>query len=158
MIVSMNIVIPKTKSVSNKLIIELEKEFGSLPKDYLSFLKEHDGAKPESNVFKLSKNNTSSVEKFILSDNIIQRRDSVQGFPSNMLPIADDACGNIFYINPNNGNVYFWDHEIESDGIKITSSFSEFLDKLQKFNIDEIKFKHGQVKSVWIDPDFKSKL
>jgi len=154
----MNIVIPKTKAASSKAIIELEKEFGSLPKDYLSFLREYDGSIPEINEIQVSNTSSSGVEKFILGENIIKRRDSIEGFPSNMLPIADDASGNIFYLDPKEGTVYFWDHEIESDGVKIASSFHEFLEKLKMINVDEIKLKPGQVKSAWIDPDFKSKL
>lgn len=154
----MNIVIPKTTSASDQSLVDLEKKFGTLPEDYLSFLKEHDGVKPESNVFELSENNSSGIENFILSNNILQRADSIEGFPLGMLPIADDASGNIFYINPTSEAVYFWDHEIDSDGIKIASSFSEFLNKLQKFDANKIKLKPGQVKSVWIDPDFRSQL
>ena len=58
--------------------------------------------------------------------------------PDHLLPIAEDDLGNQICISlspPDNGKIYFWDHELEfTPGRAITllaDSFDEFLDRLR---------------------------
>jgi hypothetical protein len=155
----MNISIPKTNEASATSIAELEKLFGAnLPKSYLLFIKEHDGARPAPNVFKVGNDNNAGVDEFISAHEVIRIRNLVDGFPSHALPVARASGGNFVYLDPSSGVVYFWDHEIEDADIKLADSFDEFLTKLQPFDVSQIKLKPGQVKSAWINPDFLKKF
>ena len=152
----MNIKIPKTKGVTPGEIAQCERELGiKFPADYVEFVVIHDGAKPESNTFQLGTNNSSAVNRFVPVNEIVSTRKRVDGFHKDMLPIAYDDCGNFVYLNPLNWSVYFWDHEIQEADYRLAGSFGEFLSLLKPFGLDQIKLKPGQVKSVWVDPDFK---
>jgi hypothetical protein len=151
--------LPKTKAAAKASIIELEKLLGrSLPKSYLNFVEEHDGARPAANIFKVGENNSAEVSEFVSAHESIRIPCAVEGFPKNALAIARASGGNFVYLAPENLAVYFWDHEIEDADIKIAGSFDEFLDNLQPFDASQIKLKPGQVKSAWIDPDFLKSL
>lgn len=154
----MSVTIPKTKPASVESITELEKEFGPLPNDYLLFLKEHDGASPAENCFDIGDSNSSSVRVFIPCIEAVKTRKNIDGFPQDMLPIASDDCGNFVYLNPKDNAIYFWDHEVAATIHKLADSFTRFLAILKPFDGSQIKLKPGQVKSVWIDPDFKASL
>ncbi len=154
----MSIIIPTTRAASADSIANLEKEFGRLPESYLLFLKEHDGAKPEDNVFNLSERNSAGVERFVPISESIGVRDAVEGFPRNMLPIAWATGGNFVYLNPASGAVYFWDHENDSTDMKLADSFEGFIAALKRFESEQIKLKPGQVKKVWVNPNFKPKF
>src|SRR6266478_4429094 len=150
----MSVFIPVTAPASTDAIVDLEKELGlNLPKSYVLFLKDHDGAKPENNSFKLDKGNNSSVDRFIPLHESIRVRNIVEGFPRNVIPIAYASCGNLVYISPQSGAVYFWNHEDNSADVKLADSFDAFLAALERFNADQIKLEPGQVKKVWVSPD-----
>jgi hypothetical protein len=68
--------------------------------------------------------------------------------------IADDSCGN-FYLRVCDGTVRFWDHEIEQDKM-LFPSVREFLIALSPRT--PVDLKPGQVKRVWVDPNFKPKF
>lgn len=155
----MNIFIPKTQSPSVNVIANLERQVGkTLPKSYLLFLKEHDGAQPQDNVFSLGEKNSAGVDRFIPASDGIHVRDTTEGFPKDALPIAYATAGNLVYLDPSSEAVYFWDHEIDSTNIRLADSFDAFLEKLQPFSIDQVKLKPGQVKKIWVNPNFKPKF
>ncbi|RSU51184.1 SMI1/KNR4 family protein [Sphingobium yanoikuyae] len=125
-----------------------------LPPSYVDFVNHHDGATPGGNSIAISYNEVS-VSRFIPSNEALKLAESIDGFPSSVIPIAEDDCGNYFYINPQCGAVFFWDHELEEDDAKIANDMSEFVDRLAPFDPTSIKLQPGQVKSAWIDPAFK---
>src|SRR5882762_7869503 len=107
----MNIIIPKTHSMPPIFLSALEIAYGTLPTSYKDFLAQHDGAKPEENIFRVDERRTAGVERFIPAAEIPHVRDAVDGCPKNMLQFAESAGGNLIYLDPANGAVYFWDHE-----------------------------------------------
>jgi len=154
----MNIIIPKTHSIRSGFLSALEAAYGTLPASYKDFLAQHDGAKPEENIFRVDERRNAGVERFIPAAEILHIRDAVDGFPKNMLPFAEAAGGNLIYLDPANGAVHFWDHEIDSGDAKVANSFDQFLSILDKFDIDRIKLKSSQVKKVMVNPNFKPKF
>jgi hypothetical protein len=152
----MSILIPKTNGASATAITDLEKLLGkNLPQSYIMFLKEHDGARPASNAFKVSENNSAGVDEFVPAHESVHIFNKVEGFPSHALAVARASGGNFVYLDPASGVVYFWDHEIEGTDIRLAGSFGEFLAMLQPSDVNQIKLKPGQVKKIWGNPDFK---
>ena len=159
--------------ISRTQIEEFEKEKGiSLPESYKAFLTEFNGGKPETNIFNIDKNNDAGVNEFIE----LKKIDEViyiykNRIPNSVLPIAHSEGGNLVCLGIDKKNfddVFFWDHEGEKlDENKepsitnlylISKSFGEFLKKLKPFDMSSVVLKPGQVKKVWIDPDFKKRL
>jgi len=130
-----------------------EREIGSpLPSDYRSFLLKFDSAILEPNTF--DKNLDVSVERFIPVSEIWSRAKKIDGFPMGAVPIAECSSGNFVYIKFDVPGVFFWDHEVEGE-LQLSDSFSEFVDSLREFDLDSIQLEPGQVRSVWVDPNFK---
>jgi hypothetical protein len=155
----MSIFIPKARAASAALVAELEKRFGvALPTGYLAFLKDYDGARPENNMFELGTHNSVGVDQFIPAEESIHVREVVDGFPSNVLPVARATSGNIVYLVPASGAIYFWDHENDAGDIKLADSFDDFLSMLQRFDVQQVKLKPEQVSKVWVNPNFKPKF
>ena len=154
----MSIIIPKTHLKSSAFLAPLEKAYGILPASYKVFLSQHDGAKPEENIFRIDERRNAGVERFIPAVDIIHVRDAVDGFPKNMLPFAEAAGGNLIYLDPEDWTVHFWDHEVDSGDAKVADSFDQFLSILNKFDIDAIKLKPGQLKRIRVNPEFKPKF
>lgn len=126
-----------------------------LPDDYRSFLLSHHGAfpSPDCVVFEEAGRKTATdVFCFFALDD--QRAWAsmdwhIKAFsgrlPPNTLPIARDACGNLWLLSvsgPQVGSVYFWDHGSfetfdETDLAnwpRVAASFTEFQDKLSTFD------------------------
>ncbi len=145
------------------------------PQDYRSFLLDSNGGTPESNVVTIGDTESFDVRTFFgvddTADGLARALETYrERVPENAVPIADDNCGNLFVLAINgrdSGNVYFWDHEFEADEGEpprndnltlVARSFSELLDQLEPSPADDVTLKPGQVKSVWVDPEFKAKL
>lgn len=64
--------------------------------------------------------------------------------------IGEDTCGNRFAV-AKGGAVLFWDHETD-DLISLAASVSEFVANC--IDAAPVELNPGQVKSVWIDPEF----
>ena len=155
----MSVFIPITQPASPASITNIESVFGArLPESYRLFLKDHDGAKPEENVFNIGKGNNAGVDQFIPASEIISVHDAVEGLPPNALPIARATAGNFVYLDPASGIVYFWDHENDTGDLKLADSFETFLALLKRFDVDQIKLKPGQVTKVWVNPRFTPKF
>lgn len=149
----MTIALENCSPATESEIEDVEGRVGAqFPADYRSFLLHFNSGTPETNVY--GDDLTVSVERFVSVSKIMTRTNDVDGFPSDAIPIAEAASGNFVYLKKGTSDIYYWDHEIDRDR-KLASSFTEFLDTLRPINMDDVQLKPGQVKSVWIDPDFK---
>ena len=63
----------------------------------------------------------------------------------------------IFVDEDKNGIVCFGDHET-TEITTLAVTFGDFLELLQPFDISSVKLKPGQVKRVWVDPEFLNAL
>jgi cell wall assembly regulator SMI1 len=146
-------------------ISEFERLCGfSLPSDYRDFLQRHNGGEPTPDAFPISPSfGDGSIGMFFglhdgddsLADAYRDRFDSV---PAHMIPIADDGCGNFICMSlaeTNCGSISFLDHETDIHH-PVASSFITLLSAL--YEPPPVQLKPGQVKSVWIDPDFLASL
>jgi hypothetical protein len=124
-----------------------------LPDAYLEFISKHNGAEPEAN--SLDGEGNISVRRFIPVEEVSNVLAAVEGFPSRVIPLAEDDCGNFTYVQPATGEVYFWDHEVVGDE-KIAANVPDFIFRLLTFDAGAVE--PGQVVSTWIDPDFLASL
>jgi hypothetical protein len=151
-----------------KQLRELKREIGSaLPHDYFSFLQENNGGVPETNEFDIPViGGGSGVNEFFSADEVLrQKRRLHDRVPPSAWPIAHAEGGNYICLacGPKIG-VFFWDHELEEEEgeepswanmFLLAETFTEFLENLRKFDAGSVQLKPGQVKSAWMDPDFK---
>ena len=155
----MSIKMTKGGSASEADIAALEEFLGTtLPKELKTFLTKHDGAEPETNIFQINEQNDSGVNRFIPAREVLRERERIENLASRAFPIAWAEGGNFVLIDMNaGGEVQFWDHET-GDITMLANSFDSFLSALRPFDVDDIELKPGQVKSVWVDPDFLKNL
>lgn len=154
----MTVAIPRTRSADPAALRRLRKALGApLPADYLEFLAVHDGAEPESNALSLP-DNVVGVRAFIPAADIPSTKSKMDGFPSSAVPIAEDDCGSYFYLDRARKGVFFWDHENEEPDVKVASSFTAFLKKLEPFDEAAVDLDPKDVISAWIDPAFLAEL
>lgn len=148
------------KPASAYAIEKLEKNIGTVLSDsFKGFLRIHNGAKPESNTVKISNNNAVNVNRFIPVEEIMKERAYIENIPPKAYPIAWATGGNYIFIDEQkDGAVFFWDHEEPEKIAKLASDFSAFLEVLEPFNVNSIELKPGQVKKVWIDPEFLKRV
>jgi hypothetical protein len=66
------------------------------------------------------------------------------------LIVGEDHCGNFFLYAPN-GSISFWDREIDRETV-LATNIEEFCASLVAPS--PVVLKPGQVKKVWIDPNF----
>ena len=159
----MKIKLSKGRPASDEVILALEAALGHrLSDSFRDFLRTQDGAKPELNIFKVSDNNESRVNRFIPANEILSERADIEMFPKkkHQYPVAWLECGNYAFIDEDrNGSVLFWDHESPEEIVELAPSFGAFLDLLEPFDIKTVTLKPGQVvKRVWIDPAFLERL
>ena len=90
----------------------------------------------------------------------MEERQYIDDIPNQAYPIAWASCGNYVLLDEGKGEqVYFWDHELPDENIiKLANNFDEFLSTLEPFDINSIELKPGQVKKVWIDPEFLKRI
>jgi hypothetical protein len=139
--------------VQNALLCQLSKSFRN-------FVRDNDGALPESNIFKVRGKTDPgiSINRFIPTDQILGERDQIESIPKKAYPVAWVEGGNYIFIDEEkNGGVFFWDHETGKT-VKLASDFGLFLQLLEPFDIQKIQLQPGQVKKVWIDPEFLRQL
>ena len=121
-----------------------------LPEDYRRYLLNTNGGKPEKNLFPIPGQGDDAVNRFfsLISKNKeetipYQLNNYKNRMPSEMLPIGNDAGGNVITLSmkgKNRGSIFFWDHDKESDEepqpyyenlTLIADSFSLFLENLK---------------------------
>lgn len=148
------------RSASKEDLAFLAQTLGmELPPDFLAFLKLHDGAEPEPNIFKVGTTNEAGVNGFIPSRDIAREAQNIENLGAQSFPIAWAEGGNYILIDRASGDaVFFWDHELPDSPTKLADSFRHFLDQLEPFDGTAIKLKPDQVIITWIDPDFLESL
>jgi hypothetical protein len=148
------------KPASEESIQALEHLIGcTISESVRAFVRIHDGAEPESNILRISHNDDLGVRAFIPMREIPRQRAYIENVPPHGYPIAYDSCGNFVLVDEGRkGVVVFWNHELPDDMITLATDFAEFLEQLQPFDQSSVKLEPGQVKSVWIDPEFLKKL
>jgi hypothetical protein len=148
------------KPASEGTILALEAELGcQLSGSFRIFLKTYDGAKPETNVFKIDDTNESGVNAFIPAEQIPKARRLIENIPPKGYPVAWTEGGNYVFLDEDrDGAVFFWDHEIPDEPTELASSFGSFLELLEPFDMGTVHLKPSQVKEVWVDPDFLRSL
>ncbi len=151
----MNIPEPNPYGTLNpERLAEFEAKLGyKLPSGYREFLISCNGGKPEPYDFEVSDGADSLHHVYGLHDgpNYAQLDYAFSIYygrmPQSMIPIADDPCGNAICIGvtgDQEGRVFFWDHEFESDDgldhdniTSLAESFEAFCESL----------------FAWVDPD-----
>ena len=126
----------------------------ALPPSYVEFARRHDGAVPGGNSI-VTQDNEVGVARFIPVRETIALAASIEGFPANVIPLAEDDCGNYFYVELRSGAVYFWDHEVEGPDECVAESALAFSHQLNPFDASRVKPNPGQVQRVWVNPSFK---
>ena len=130
---------------------EFEQNLGTrLPHDYREFLIKHNGGKPTPNAYDIPNNGSSGLHHSygLHEHNHADLREIKKTYcnriSDDLLPIFDDAFGNEICIGigkENYNKVFFWMHDKplgEDNFVKISDSFSEFLNKLYEYiNQDE---------------------
>ncbi len=121
-----------------------------LPEDYRRYLLEDSNKRPEKNVFLIPGQGDDAINKFfsLTSKNKeetipYQLNQYKNRMPEEMLPIGNDAGGNIIALSTKGkkrGGIFFWDHDREADQepqpyyenlILISDNFSSFLEQLK---------------------------
>ena len=140
---------------------------GPLPEDYLGFLRKYNGGIPETNEFPIpNAASGSGINQFLSAGEVInQKKKLVNRLPQIAWPIAFAEGGNyVCLVCREKPGIYFWDHELEQEEDEmpgwenmflLASTFEEFWQALEPMRLEDIRLEPGQVKSVWIDPDFK---
>src|SRR5437588_6280854 len=132
----MKIKLHNGKPVSEESILALEIALGyRLADSFRAFVRTHDGAKPETNIFKISATNESGVNRFIPLNEIQKERTRIEHLPRRAYPVAWAEGGNYVLIDEDrNSAVFFWDHEVPEVPAKLANSFDAFLDLLEPFD------------------------
>jgi len=156
----MKIKLMRGQAASEEAIVALEAELGCrLSDSFRAFVRTYDGAKPEANIFKIGENNDSGVNRFIPVDEISKERAHIENIPAKAYPVAWAEGGNYVFVDEGrNSAVYFWDHELPEETVELAANFEVFLDLLEPFDIKSTKLRPGQIKRVWIDPEFLKRL
>ena len=147
------------KTASQADILALETALNCRLSDSLrKFLQAYDGAEADTNIFKVSDTNQCGVNEFIPCAEMLKERIYIENIPPKSFPVAWAECGNYVFVDEGKkGVVCFWDHET-AEITSLAASFGDFLDLLQPFDISTVKLKPGQVKRVWVDPEFLKSL
>lgn len=169
---------PSETKFKKSEIKEFENSTGlKFTQEYLVFLGEYNGGKPEANILELNNDIQSfSITSFFgigidANDDIVKQYSLLKKrIPQGCVPIARVEGGNIVCINLSplkKGQILLWDHEkellygedITIDNLcAVASSFAEFIDKIKPYNIQEQDLSGYKIQEVWIDPDFLKDL
>jgi cell wall assembly regulator SMI1 len=135
---------------SAEQVNRLEQRVGRpLPPEYRDYLRQQDGGR-------LDNNNRAINTVFGVGDvpewasiwDVLETYS--ERVPDWLLPVADDAFGNLFAVslrNQDRGSVWFWNHELEADegeppteeNLKLMApSWPVFLDSLEKVDFNDI--------------------
>lgn len=147
------------RSASESEIDALEKAIGHrFPDDYRQFLREYDGAVPESNQFSATGevDFEAGVQFFIsVLDFDPALPDELELYPGE-LPIAEEGGGNYVVLDAKSGRVRFWHHEYPSDVIfHVADSFSGFLKCIEPWSFDPSEFASTETVVVDFPPGWE---
>ncbi|CAM1346907.1 SMI1/KNR4 family protein [Tenacibaculum insulae] len=129
----------KKNSLDNSQIKLIEQELSvKLPIEFVALIKQNNGARPSKNSYDLKNEKGKFFDSLIdysfeEKNNVVAVYKRLKTYSVNkMIPFGEDGFGNYIcfnYVNEENPNVVFYDHEI-NEVIEITNSFNEFLDLL----------------------------
>jgi hypothetical protein len=120
-----------------------------LDQGFREFAEHNDGGKPEPNIFPVGEDNDADVSQFIPVREIPALMGTIEDLPAGAFPIAHAAGGNFVLINaPQAGAVYFWDHELPSQPVKLADNLRQFLTNMSPFDINTVSLNPDQIKSV----------
>jgi SMI1-KNR4 cell-wall len=109
---------------------------------YKRFLLQWNGGYPSASTFKISDKKGHSVLNVFngigdMYDNLEKVIDIYEyRLPSGFIPIADDSAGNVICLGTNESyyeNIYFWDHEQESENPDDMSNMYFLADDITQF-------------------------
>lgn len=144
------------QKINNKELSDLESKLNiTFPNDFKEFLLQNNGGIPNPNVFDFINRDGYNANSFVhyfyavydgndydsLESNYLLYS-SEKRLPSNIIPIAGDAFGNLICISISGddyGKIYFWDHELEGQSESydnmslIKNNFNEFISNLHEF-------------------------
>lgn len=176
---------PSGRKTSRIEIAELEKALElSFPQEYIDFLENYNGGKPESNIIELdgSKVKPFSITSFSITsfygfglepyEDINNNLNIFKGrIPDKCIPLAGVEGGNILVMSLETeryGYIYLWDHEeeygYEFGGYKIeslsqvASSLSQLLSIMKPYDAKNVDMSGYKVESVWVNPEFLKKF
>jgi hypothetical protein len=156
----MTVTLKNGKPAMKEAVLALETTIGvPLSDSFKIFVSTQDGVRPERNIFKVDEKNYYDINQFIPVAEIIKERSGLENIPPHAYPFGTDSCGNYLLIDEAKGSaVSFWDHELGHITAQLAPDFQTFLDRLERFDPGKVKLKPGQVKRVWIDPDFLKRI
>ncbi len=156
----MKVKLSKGSAASPDDVALLEAKLGEpLVRDYLTFLERNDGAEAESNICAIDRASNCAVTGFIPVRDIPEEMSWIENLPDRAFPIAWAEGGNYVLLDQGKGGaVFFWDHELPDDMIRIADDFDAFLETLEPFDPSSVVLKPEDVKKAWIDPDFLKSL
>lgn len=113
----MKVVLRNGKRASEEAIDALESALGyPLSGPVKAFVLAHDGAGPETNIFRISDNKGSGVNGFIPVGEILKARARIENIPAKAYPVAWAEGGNFVCVDEEkNGWAYYWDHELPGE-------------------------------------------
>jgi len=130
----------------------------SLPSAYREFLLRSDGGTPEPNQFSIpGLAEASGVNEFLSGRQIMSERHTRRHrLPAAIIPIGYAEGGNLVCLKVPEGDILFWDHELEGKPgglVRLADGFDAFWRDLSRLSIHDVELSPDQVKSVWVDPD-----
>lgn len=156
----MKIKLKNGKPASEGKILAAQEALGcALSDSFKHFVRTNDGAEPDTNIFKVGKENECGVNQFIPLTQIPKERTFIENISKEAYPVAWAEGGNYILIDEDtSGAVCFWDHEEPERITELAPNFEAFLETLEPFDIKTVTLKPGQVKKVWVDPEFLRRL
>ncbi|MEY8747004.1 SMI1/KNR4 family protein [Paenibacillus tundrae] len=112
------------------------------PEQYKNFLLESNGGDPSPSMFKISDEQGEGVLNIFygigdMYSNLEEYIDIYEGrLPSGFIPIGNDPSGNVICLGLSEkyySNIFFWDHEQESDNPDDMSNMSFLANDLNEF-------------------------
>jgi hypothetical protein len=140
--------------LSSALLATFESRIGAtLPNDYRDYLLTHNGGKPNPCSFKVGRDSSRLHHVYGLHSGpaycrLDRKYNMLRGrIPENTIPIADDPGGNkvcIVIHGTQKGQIYFWNHELESESTPTLDSLTSLSESFTQFCSELFK---------WIDPN-----
>ena len=104
----MNVKLKNGKPASEESILTLESALGfRLSGSFVNFIREHNGAEPEDNIFRICDDNDGGVNQFIAVQEILIERAQIENLPVNAYPVAWAEGGNYVFIDEDQDGAVF---------------------------------------------------
>lgn len=128
----------------------------------VELVSKHNGAAASPNVFRISQNNSSRMNRLIALEKISYEMSLIDpNIAERFFPFAHAEGGNYLCMSKSSTDpsIYFLDHEIEGNEAltKVADSLDVFLSSIATPDATSPE-KSARVKSVWVDPEFLKEL